>query len=389
MKALLATAVLALLLVAGWLWRAAAPPPPERLAVSTALGGAADDPAWARALAPRAFDFPADHGQHPDFRNEWWYFTGNLASADGRPFGFQLTLFRIALAAKAVAGESAWRDRQVWMGHLAISDIAGRQFHAFERFSRTGPGLAGAADQAMDVHLEDWRIEQLDDAGRRFRLRAVVHSDDAGADAHHGIALTLDAEKPVVLNGEQGLSRKSAAPGNASYYYAIPRLRAEGRVTVDGSSHAVSGRAWLDREWSTSALGRDQLGWDWFALHLDDGSDLMLYRMRRADGSVDPFSAATHTAADGSVTRLGSDAFSIEPDSWWQSPQSGVRYPAGWRISVPSLQLEASITPRQTDQELNLTVTYWEGAVSVDGRRDGRALTGLGYVELAGYEPAH
>jgi len=347
------------------------------LSVARALGESADSDAYARALAPREFRFPADHGAHPDYRNEWWYFTGNLTDPTGEAYGFQLVIFRIALAPEPLAGQSAWRDRQLYMGHFAVTDIDGGRFLARERFSRAAAGLAGAAADALEVWLEDWRIEQLDAAGRRFRLQAAA--GDAVID------LELSALKPPALNGEAGLSRKSAEPGNASYYYSITRLAAEGSLSLDGQARPVTGSGWLDREWSTSALARDQLGWDWFALQLDDGTELMLYSLRREGGATDPHSAGTFVRADGSTVALDRDAFRITPLAHWRSPESGKRYPARWRVEVPSLELELVVEPRLADQELRLTVTYWEGAVRATGSRAGEAVAALGYVELAGY----
>jgi predicted secreted hydrolase len=229
------------------------------------LGGDAEG--YTRALAPRPFVFPADHGPHPDFRSEWWYFTGNLETPEGRPFGFQLTLFRFALAPEAPARESAWATRQSYMGHFALADIARERFFPFQRLARGAAGLAGAEAGPLRVWLGDWTITGAGGEQPRFNLEA--------AEEGVGIALELESTKPLVLQGDRGLSQKSADPGNASFYYSLTRLAARGTVTVDGEEYAVAGAAWLDREWSTSALAPDQAGWDWFALQLDDGRDLM------------------------------------------------------------------------------------------------------------------
>ncbi len=352
-----------------------APPEPgmEGADLTEFLGG--DAAGFARATEPRPFVFPADHGPHPDFRSEWWYFTGNLETPAGRPFGFQLTLFRFALAPEAPGRASAWATRQSYMGHFALADIAGGGFHPFQRLARGAAGLAGAEAEPLRVWLEDWVVTGRGGERPRFTLEA----EEAGV----GVRLELESTKPLVLQGERGLSQKSAEPGNASYYYSLTRLAARGRVTVAGETHPVTGEAWLDREWSTSALGPDQAGWDWFALQLEDGRELMYYQLRRRDGSVDPHSAGVLVAADGSYRRVGAGEVDLAVTGRWESPRDGALYPARWRLRVADLDLE--VTPRLADQELDLLVRYWEGAVAVAGTAGGRPVSGRGYVELTGY----
>jgi predicted secreted hydrolase len=342
--------------------------------VAEALGAEGDAQGYARAFATRRFVFPADHGAHPDFRNEWWYFTGNLATPEGRRFGYQLTLFRIALVPERIPSTSAWRSRQVYMGHFALSDLDRGGFHAFERFARGGGLVAGARNPPLQVWLDHWSVSAEQESGFPLRLQA----------AQEGVAidLTLTPHKPPVLNGEAGLSRKSDEPGNASYYYSMTRLHSVGSVTIGGATHPVSGSSWLDREWSTSALAEDQEGWDWFAIQLDDGRDLMLYRLRRKDGSIDPASAGTLVLADGGAVHLDHDDLELQVLEHWTSPDTGVRYPARWRLRVPGQGIELLVEPLLANQELNVTVRYWEGAVQVTGSR---GLSGQGYMELAGY----
>jgi predicted secreted hydrolase len=342
--------------------------------LAKALGSEADTKGYARALAPRRFSFPTDHGAHPDFRNEWWYFTGNLATAQGRRFGYELTLFRIALVPELALSKSAWRTRQLYMGHFAVSDLDRGGFHAFERFARGGELVAGARNPPLQVWLDDWSINAEQTSGFPLRLQAT--QGDVAID------LTLVAEKPPVLNGDAGLSRKSDEPGNASYYYSMTRLHTLGTVTVDGKAHAVSGSSWLDREWGTSALADDQEGWDWFAIQLDDGRDLMLYRLRRKDGSTDPASAGTLVQADGTAVHLDRKDIALEVLDRWTSPDTGIRYPARWRLRVPGQGLVLTVEPLQANQELDLRVRYWEGAVRISGPK---GLSGRGYMELAGY----
>lgn len=362
--------------------------PPEpvglraELSLAEALGGGETTAGegsggFARALGPRVFAFPADHGPHPEYRTEWWYYTGNLDTAAGRHFGFQLTFFRTALRARPVARPSAWGATQVYMAHFALTDVGGRRFHAVDRVSREALGLAGATASPFRVWVEDWTAEGQGGAGPAMRLRAA--QDEVAID------LVVESGKPAVLHGENGLSRKSAEPGNASYYYSLSRMATRGTIRLGGERHAVTGLSWMDREWSTSALGHDQVGWDWFALQLGDGREVMVYQLRRRDGSVDPASRGTIVRADGGSGGLLPEAIEIEVRAHWASPRDGTRYPARWRLRIPSEALDLEVTPHLADQELDLTVRYWEGAVRVRGTASGVPVEGHGYVELTGY----
>ena len=342
---------------------------------------------YAQALEEREFEFPADHGPHPDFRNEWWYVTGNLDSREGRRFGFELTIFRFSLTPQVVetSGDvSAWRSNQVYIGHLAITDADEGQFHVAQRFSRGSLGLAGATVDPLRIWLDDWSIAgaRLPDEyefGLPWRLQA--QDDEIGLD------LTLRPQRPPVLNGANGLSKKSAEEGNASYYYSITRLQTDGTVRIGDEEFVVSGLSWLDREWGSNALSDEQEGWDWYALQLSDGSDLMFYNLRRNDGSQDIHSAGTLTLADGSTVHLSHDDLLVEVLDSWQSPHGG-RYPIAWQINVPDFQLNLKVEPLQNAQELLTTVRYWEGAVDVSGVHGAAPITGRGYVELTGYAAA-
>jgi len=347
--------------------------PRASLSVSSALT-AADDRGYARALAPREFHFPADHGPHPAFRTEWWYYTGNLATAGGSRFGFQLTFFRSALAPGMPVRSSAWATRQAWLAHFTVSDVQGGKFHSFERWSRGAVGLAGAQADPFRVWVKDWTAE-----GKPPGMHLTASAGEAGID------LVLQAGKPPVLQGERGLSRKSAEPGNASYYYSLTRMPTTGTVRLGDERFPVTGEAWMDREWSTSSLGKDEVGWDWFALQLADGEDLMLYRLRRKDGSIDPASSGTLIGPRGETRPLGLAGFQLESSGEWRSPRSGARYPARWRVRVPSEDLDLEIRPRLADQELDVSFRYWEGAMAVEGTRHGKPVQGQGYVELTGY----
>lgn len=343
------------------------------------LGGEAGD-GFARATEPRPFIFPRDHGEHPEYRTEWWYFTGNLAAPGGRHFGFELTFFRYALAPPdgPVQGGSAWRTDQVWMAHFAITDTQGRRFFARERITRDALGLAGATAEPLRVWVEDWAAAGQ---GRGDELTLQLSARDDAI----GLALRLTATAPHVAQGDRGLDAKGAGIGNASHYYSVPRLAAEGSVTVEGESFAVSGLAWLDREWSTSSLDPGIEGWDWFALHLSDGSSLMFYRLRAANGEGSPYSKGSLVRADGTRTALAAQDVVLTVLKDWTSGATGVRYPVAWHMEVPRAGIAIDVRPYLDNQELNLTVRYWEGAVAAEGRGPDGPLSGQGYLELAGY----
>jgi predicted secreted hydrolase len=398
------------------LWRfsrpAAAPTPvaPPSLSVAASLS-ALDTRGFARAFAPRPFFFPADHGPHADFRTEWWYYTGNLTAAGGRRFGFQLTFFRVALAPNAPAAPpaastapgatpprtSAWATRQIYFAHFAVTDVDGKRFQAHERWERQALGLAGAQAAPFRVWVGDWSASATG-AGGTPPMRLIAAAGGAPGSGGRrqdeetvGIDLVVKGGPPPVPQGDRGLSAKSAEPGNASYYYSLPRLAASGTVRLGGASFAVSGLAWMDREWSTSSLGAGEVGWDWFALQLDDGWELMLYRLRRQGGDVDPASRVTLIAPDGSTRLLPFSALRYAATGSWTSPGSGTRYPAAWHLEVPDGgdgrggAWDLVVHPLLADQELPLSLRYWEGAAAVQGSHGGRAVAGRGYVELTGY----
>lgn len=339
---------------------------------------------FAQAEGRREFSFPADHGPHPEFRNEWWYLTGNLESVTGRRFGYELTIFRFALApgdGAPAESDSAWRTNQVYIAHFAITDGATGEFHVAQRMSRDSLGLAGATADPLRVWLGNWyiagaRSDSPGDFRRPWRVQAL-HEDIA-------LNLTLVAEKPPVLNGMDGLSQKATAAGNASWYYSITRLATEGSLAIGDDVYRVSGLTWLDREWGSNALSDEQQGWDWYALQLSDGSDLMFYSLRKKDGSRDEHSAGTLTLADGHSVNLAHDDLVIEVLDTWESPLGG-EYPVEWRMSVPRRALVLHIEPILDTQELDTAVRYWEGAVDVSGTKGEMPLTGRGYVELTGY----
>jgi predicted secreted hydrolase len=343
------------------------------------LGGMADS-GFARATAPREFRFPADHGGHPEFQTEWWYLTGNLADAEGRHFGFELTFFRYAVAPATAPHEtaSAWRADQIWMAHFAITDTNEQRFITAERLSRQALGLAGVTLEPLRIWTENWSLEGGEAAGR-LALRAEAHDEDID------LALELTATQPPVAHGAAGLSRKGPAVGNASYYYSVPRLEARGTIGVEGTTFNVTGSAWLDREWSTSSLEPGIAGWDWFALHVSDGASLMFYRLRTASGESSPYSGGSYVSAAGVRTELSAADVALRALDHWTSRATGTRYPTAWRLRLASQGLELEIRPYLQQQEIDLSVRYWEGAVHAEGLGPQGRVTAQGYLELAGY----
>ncbi len=371
---LLILPVLAALGVAWLVWprpQAQVSPPVSGLQVTPAAG-------FERALAPVTFSFPRDFGPHPDFQTEWWYYTGNLQTADGRHFGFEMTFFRRALQppGELPTRTSDWAADQVYMAHFALTDVTGSHFYYQEQLSRGAAGLAGAVGlPSYKVWLNDWQVTQT--SGNTYHLAAAAEN--------FAVDLSLDDVKGPVLQGDRGLSQKGPGPGDASYYFSQTRLQTSGSIRIGQASLAVNGLSWMDHEYSTSALSGGQVGWSWFALQLDDGSELEVYTIRRSDGSIDPYSRGLVVHPDGSTVSLRRSDFTIKSDATWKSPGSGTVYPSHWIVSVPSENLTLEITPYIPDQELNVSFIYWEGAVKFSGERNGKLFSGSGYVELTGY----
>ena len=344
-----------------------------------ATGGAPTPEAdgWARAQPGYAWQFPRDHGSHPPYGIEWWYYTGNLAASDGRAFGYQVTFFRVGVD-PAPENPSRWAVRDLYMAHLALSDLSGARHQVAERLDRGSLGWAGARSGTLDVWNGDWRAT-LD--GERHHLDA--------RDRSIGIDLYLEPGKGTTRHGADGFSRKGAAAGNASHYYSMTRMPTSGRVRIDDEWLQVTGSSWMDHEFGTSFLEPGQVGWDWFSIQLDDGSDLMLFQLRRADGQPDDYSAGTWVGADGAATTLERSDVRLLPGRRWLSPSSGAAYPVEWRVELPGRQAHFDVSAAFDAQELHTAastgVTYWEGAVRVSGQIAGRQVTGRGYLEMTGY----
>ncbi|MBC7543042.1 MAG: carotenoid 1,2-hydratase [Candidatus Sericytochromatia bacterium] len=332
---------------------------------------------WESARPGRPLHFPADHASHPAFKTEWWYYTGHLQTESGRRYGYELTFFRQGTE-PALKPQNPWQAKHVYLTHLALTDVDGKTFRYAERTNRPGLGIAGAATDRFHTWNDDWVAEEL---GGTQHLTAN--------DKDFALDLLLDSVKPPVLHGDAGYSRKGTCDSCASHYYSLTRLKTRGYLRVGDQTERVTGLSWMDHEFGSGQLEAGQQGWDWFSLQLSDGSDLMLYRLRRQDGAVVLQSAGTFVTPDGKTRHLTRDQVTIVPKGTWRSAASGAVYPMGWTITVPTEGLQVTLAPATLDQELRTArstgVTYWEGAVSATGRRQGQPVTAQGYVEMTGY----
>ena len=344
--------------------------------------------AWREASPGYTYSFPRDHASHPDYKIEWWYYTGNVKAADGRRFGYQVTFFRVGVD-PSPSNPSKWAVRDLFMTHLAISDPSGKRYRYAEKLSRGGPGLAGAATDQYRVWNDDWSAT-LD--GNRHVLKAASGRRGGtlvppGQEA--AIDLTLDEGKAPAIHGIGGISQKGAQAGNASHYYSLTRMPTRGSITVDGERFEVTGDSWMDHEFGTSFLEPGQRGWDWLSIQLSDGRELMLYQLRRDDGSRDPRSSGTLVGTDGRTKHLDVNAFTLTPGRATFKSKNGATYPIEWSIAIPSEKLDLTVTTPLNDQELALErstgVAYWEGAIDVSGSSGGKPVAGAGYLEMTGY----
>jgi predicted secreted hydrolase len=338
---------------------------------------------WRVAEPGYSYAFPQDHYGHRDFKTEWWYFTGHLDTRDGREFGYQLTFFRQGVLAPGTEKDvtSRFVSRAFYFAHFAVTDLKDERFRFAQKLSRGAFGEAGDGVDNREERvawIDDWEFVRKGDG-----FTAMAKMD--------GIELELDFEslKAPVINGANGISQKSAGEGNASHYYSMTRLATRGTLTLDGEAMAVTGESWFDREWGSSQLGEEQVGWDWFSLQFTDGSELMIYRLRKENGETDEFSGGVLVEADGSTSQLTARDFAVAPEATWKSEETGANYPISWRLAIPSKDITLEVRARLEGQELSFSpVSYWEGMVGVTGRRKGKALEGRGYLEMTGYAAA-
>lgn len=352
------------------------------------------------ALPGYRYEFPRDHFNHPDFQTEWWYFTGNAHARDGHRFGFELTFFRQGVDRSSPASASPWALRDVYLAHFALSDLDGGRFVHDERVNRSGPGLAGVDADTGTIWNGNWSVVLDPRRAMRNPARPASGTPSRGlaldlraVAERFGLRLSLTSTKPPVIHGANGVSQKAEGAGQASHYVSLTRLDATGEIERDGRTESVQGTAWMDHEFFTNQLGRNQRGWDWMGLQLDDGTELMVYRLRRTDGGADPFSAGTLVEKDGRSLHLRAADFTMTPGGeTWTSPSTHARYPISWRLSVPSRGLDLEIRTPLASQELvgrlGLTPSYWEGAVTVSGTSGASKAAGVGYLEMTGYDKA-
>jgi predicted secreted hydrolase len=339
-------------------------------------------PAFKQALPGYPYQFPRDFFSHDDFRIEWWYYTGHLENESGRKFGYQLTFFRVALeGTEKIENASKWKIGQAYFAHLAVSDLHEQKFYYFERINRRGVMNAGAKSDRLLVWNEDWVLVNRD---RAHRMKAIEKGT--------GLDLKLIPVKPLVFHGKDGISRKGSGEGNASHYFSYTRMKTEGQVFINGESFQVQGLSWMDHEFSSNQLNPELVGWDWFSFQLDDESEIMLYQLRKKDGSMDTFSSGSMVDPDGQTKHLKLKDFTVTVQGFWRSKKTSIRYPSAWLVTLPGRNTQLTVTPDLNNQELSglrsISGSYWEGSVTVKGTHLGQPVEGKGYVELVGYGKA-
>ncbi|MBT6602030.1 MAG: carotenoid 1,2-hydratase [Nitrospina sp.] len=344
------------------------------------VANAQESEVFSQALPGYTYRFPRDFNSHDDFRIEWWYYTGNLEEVGtSRPFGYQLTFFRVALdTTDRKINSSKWKVDHIYFAHMTLTDIDGKKFHYFERINRKGVGNAGADSERLMVWNEDWSLKSEDE-------KHLIEAVEVGT----GIKLQLVPMKNLVFHGQNGISKKGRDPGNASHYFSYTRMKTSGTIFIEGKTYKVLGTSWMDHEYSSNQLNNELAGWDWFSLKLDDQTELMLYQLRLKAGGVDSFSSGTLVTADGVSRHLKRNEFIVRPLTEWKSKRSGIIYPSGWELELPSFRIKVKLSPDLLDQELyglrSISASYWEGSVSIEGNVGGDLVKGKGYVELVGY----
>ncbi|HIA51882.1 MAG TPA: carotenoid 1,2-hydratase [Candidatus Melainabacteria bacterium] len=333
---------------------------------------------YKKALPGYKFSFPRDHASHEDFKTEWWYYTGHLKSEDGNKYGYELTFFRSGVSPSEKSQSKDKDHSNVYLAHFAVSDINNKKFHFFEKLTRSGLSLGAASKSVLHIYNDGWRVDEAGDA--------MMLSADA---EKTGIKLLLTSKKPPVIHGKDGVSQKADCIGCASHYYSLTRMETKGLLFIDGKEKRVTGTSWMDHEFGSNQLTEEQIGWDWFSLQLNDNTELMLYMMRKKDGSLDKNSSGTLILADGKAEHLSLSQFKIRSKSKWLSPKSKGNYPMNWDIEIPSKQIKLQVNADFDSQELvtkrSTDVTYWEGSSTITGTKLGKPVTGEGYVEMTGY----
>lgn len=331
---------------------------------------------FAQATTPRIWQFPRDHGRHPEFRTEWWYFTGNLQNKQGRRFGYQLTFFRTALSPEAPARTSRWAFRDAYIGHFTITDVEQSKFYYDQRIARGALHMADACADSLEVHIGEWSAKG---GNAIIALKAEA--------SFGSIGLQLVNKSPPVLHGENGLARKSHLPEEASYYYSLPHLSTSGNLRLADQFFQIEGLSWMDHEFFTGPEKSQLAGWDWMSLHLSDSTAIMLYLLRAHDGKTLPQSGGTIISANASPRTLRIDQIEATPLAWWASPKTGGKYPIRWRIKISDYQLDLTtpVENQELDTRATTGVIYWEGFIEAAGQKGDHPLSGQGYLEMTGY----
>lgn len=338
--------------------------------LSKALAQDQNNEAYVHAYKVIDFKFPQDHAAHDDFKTEWWYFTGNLFDELENRYGFQFTIFRNNLYPE-LQNLANWQRKNIYMGHMGLSDFKKSKFYSFEKFEREAIGLAGVKQEPLKVWLNHWYIKSQAQQDI-FPLEIFAMEDGIG------YKLILERVKNLVLQGDRGLSQKSKELGNASYYYSYTRLKAKGEVFIKDKTYKVQGLTWMDREWSTSALAEDQEGWDWFSLQLEDDSEMMIYQLRNKDGSIDEYSSGSYVDASGQKLSLVKEDFVLKALEYFDYQAHS--YPIKWSLAIKKLDLDLVVEAKFKEQVHDFSIPYWEGAIDVSGSKEG-----YGYLEMTGY----
>ncbi len=341
------------------------------------------------ATAPYAYEWPRDHAAHPDYQTEWWYYTGHLTTKSGRRFGYELTFFRVGLKPgdpEPAPGQSRWRGHELFPAHFAITDVQGQTFFHVQRVAREALGMGSASTQRFEVKSGPWSVRGTP-LGRPGLERMTMQASAETERGRNALELVQVPLKGPAVHGEGGVSRKAACRSCASHYYSYTRLATTGTLVFEGVRYAVEGSSWMDHEFGSGELQSDQVGWDWFSIQLDDGRELMLYRLRERDGGVTPQSSGSLVGRDGAVRHLPLAAFAIDASARWKSPHTGAEYPKAWHVRVPSAGVDLDLRAVVADQELAdpSGTSYWEGAVDAFDAAHPATRLGSGYVELTGY----
>ena len=356
-------------------------PESQAVSINQLISGEIADLQFAKVVRPRAMTFPEDHGPHTDFRTEWWYFTGNLFSSDGAQYGYQFTIFRRAVRAEKPELSSNWAANQIYMAHVGLTDVRKGNYHTGERFNRAALELAGAEANPFRVWLDDWVIE-----GLPGMCRGCLDIQMQAATSEFSLSLKLSSKKPVVLHGDRGFSRKGTEQDNASYYYSLTRMATSGQLTLNGKEYSVSGTSWMDHEWFTSALGENQVGWDWFSIQLEDGKEIMYFQLRNENDEVTENSEeGTLVYPRGDWIQLTGQDVRLTKIRTWKSEKSESEYPVDWKLEIPEHELSLMLSAVIDNQERIESLKYWEGAIRVVGQEGGEKIVGSGYLEMTGY----